>query len=164
MPSSLFVFCNLNMREFLRKRWISVKFKFENGNQEIELKVKGYEAVIPTKSYWDNNWLVLSCKSAKDGKPMCGEFPCFLTIELQRLKMLLEQFRSGALSSISWNGTEPNFVLNINQNYFLTIYFCDEKDCEITFQKYATAEDVEGLIRFCLDSLRYYPVRDLGIK
>lgn len=95
---------------------------------------------------------------------MSGEFPCFLTIELHRLKMLLEQFQSGALSSISWNGTEPNFTLNINQDYLLTIYFCDEKDCEISFQKYATTEDVEGLIRFCLDSLRRYPVRNLGVK
>lgn len=87
-----------------------------------------------------------------------------MTIELQRLKMLLEQIRSSALSSISWNGTEPNFALNIDQNYLLTIYFYDEKDCEITFQKSATAEDVEGLIRFCRDGLRQYPVRDLGIK
>lgn len=105
-----------------------MKFKLDNGNQEIELKVKGYEASIPTKSYWDNNWLVFSCKSAKD------------------------------------NGTEPNFVLNIYQNHLLTIDFFDEKGCEITFQKYAATEDVEGLIRFCKDSLRNYPVRDLGKK
>ena len=83
----------------------------KNDNQEIELDIKGYEVPIPVKSYWDNNWLVLSCRLTEGGRSMCGEFPGFMTMELQRLKMLLEEFQSGALSSVSWNGTEQNQTL-----------------------------------------------------
>lgn len=35
----------------------------------------------------------------------------------------------------------------------------NEKGGEITFQKYATTEDIENLIHFCSDSLRRYPFR-----
>ena len=36
----------------------------------------------------------------------------------------------------------------------------NEKGGEITFQKYATTEDIENLIHFCSDSLRRYPFRN----
>ena len=129
------------------------------------MAVKGYEALTPTKSYWDNNWLVLSCKSTENGESMYGEFPCFMTMELQRLKMLLEQFQAGALSSVSWSGTETNFAVYLCQDHLLTIFFYAEHEgFKTTFRKYATAEDVEELIGFCSDSLRLYPVRDIGAK
>lgn len=137
----------------------------KNDNQEIELDIKGYEVSIPVKSYWDNNWLVLSCRLTEGGRSMYGEFPGFMTMELQRLKTLLEEFRSGALSSVSWNGTEPNFTVNISRNYLLTIFFCAEAEgWEITFHKNATVKDVDALIGFCSDSLGIYPVRNVGTK
>lgn len=137
----------------------------KNDNQKIELKVTGYEMPVPTKYFEDNNWLVLSCQSIRNGISMQGEFPCFMTMELQRLKALLEQFQSGIIRSVSWNGTEPNFTVNLCKNKLLTIFFYAEySDCEITFQKYATAKDVEELIDFCSDALTLYPVRDIGIK
>lgn len=133
----------------------------KNNNQKIELAVKGYECPLTGKSYWDNNWLVLSCQSTENGISRYGEFACFITTELQYLKMLLEQFQSGTLPSVSWNGTEPNFVINLDQDYLLTIYFYAENDYwEITFHKYATTEDIENLIDFCSDSLRRYPFRN----
>ena len=96
---------------------------------------------------------------------MCGEFPGFMTMELQRLKTLLEEFRSGALSSVSWNGTEPNFAVYLSQNHLLTIFFYAETDgWEINFHKDATARDIEKLISFCSDSLSHYPVRNIGTK
>ena len=137
----------------------------ENDTQEIELSVKGYEVAMPTESYWDNNWLVLSCRLTGNGKSVYGEFPCFMTMELQRLKTLLEQYQSGTLPHVSWNGTEPNFAVYLRQNHLLTIFFHGkEADCEMTFRKYATAKDEEKLIGFCSDSLSLYPVRDIGIK
>ena len=137
----------------------------KNDNQEIELAIKGYEVIVPEKSYWDNNWLVFSCRLTEGGKSMYGEFPCFMTMELQRLKMLLEEFRSGVLPSVSWNGTEPNFAVNLSQNYLLTIFFYAEAEgWKITFHKNATAKDVDTLIGFCSDSLSIYPVRNVGAK
>ncbi len=137
----------------------------KNDNQEIELAVKGYEVPLPAKSYWDNNWLVLSCRLTEGGKAMYGEFPCFMTMELHRLKMLLQQFRSGALPSVSWNGTEPNFAVSLSENHLLKIFFYAEAEgWEITFHKKAAAKDVETLIKFCSDSLDLYPIRDVGIK
>lgn len=137
----------------------------KNDNQEIELDIKGYEVPIPVKSYWDNNWLVLSCRLTEGGRSMYGEFPGFMTMELQRLKTLLEEFQSGALSSVSWNGTEPNFAVYLSQNHLLTIFFYAETDgWEINFHKDATARDIEKLISFCSDSLSHYPVRNIGTK
>ena len=40
----------------------------KNDNQEIELDIKGYEVPIPVKSYWDNNWLVLSWRLTEGGR------------------------------------------------------------------------------------------------
>ena len=54
----------------------------KNDNQEIELYIKGYEVTVATKSYWDNNWLVLSCWLTEGGKSVYGEFPCFMAMEL----------------------------------------------------------------------------------
>lgn len=137
----------------------------KNDNQEIELAIKGYEAAMPTKSYWDNNWLVLSCWLTEGGISMYGEFPCFMTMELQRLEMLLERFQSGTLPSVSWNGTEPNFSVRLSQSHLLTIFFYAEAEgWEVTFHKNATARDVEALIEFCSDSLGLYPVRNVGTK
>ena len=81
----------------------------KNDNQEIELDIKGYEVSIPVKSYWDNNWLVLSCRLTEGGRSMCGEFPGFMTMELQRLKTLLEEFQSGHCHL--FRGTEQNQTL-----------------------------------------------------
>lgn len=137
----------------------------KNDNQEIELAIKGYESAMPAKSYWDNNWLVLSCRLTEGGISMYGEFPCFMTMELQHLEMLLERFRSGTSPSVSWNGTEPNFSVCLSQNHFLTIFFYAEAEgWEVTFHKNATARDVEALIEFCSDSLGLYPVRNVGTK
>ena len=137
----------------------------KNDNQEIQLAIKGYEAPMPVKSYWDNNWLVLSCQLTEGDKSMYGEFPCFMTTELQRLKMLLEEFQSGAVPSVSWNGTEPNFAVSLSRNHLLKIFFYAESDgWEMHFHKYATAKEIEALIDFCSDGLDLYPVRDVGIK
>ena len=88
-----------------------------------------------------------------------------MTMELQRLEMLLEKFRSGTLPSVSWNGTEPNFAAYISPNHLLTIFFYAEAEgWEVTFHKNATARDVETLIGFCSDSLNLYPVRNVGTK
>lgn len=88
-----------------------------------------------------------------------------MTMELQRLEMLLEKFRSGTLPSVSWNGTEPNFAAYISPNHLLTIFFYAEAEgWEVTFHKNATARDVETLIGFCSDSLDLYPVRNVGTK
>ena len=96
---------------------------------------------------------------------MYGEFPVFMTMELQRLKMLLEEFQYGALSSVSWNGTEPNFAVYLSQNHLLTIFFYAEAEgWKITFHQNATAKDVDTLIGFCSDSLSIYPVRNVGAK
>ncbi len=111
----------------------------KNDNQEIELAIKGYEVIVPAKNYWDNNWLVFSCRLIEGGKSMYGEFSGFTTMELQRLKILLEEFRSRVLPFVSWNGTEPNFTVNLSQNYLLTIFFYAEAEgWEITFHKNAT--------------------------
>ena len=73
--------------------------------------------------------------------------------------------RSVVLPSVSWNGTEPNFTVNISRNYLLTIFFCAEAEgWEITFHKNATVKDVDALIGFCSDSLGIYPVRNVGTK
>lgn len=70
-----------------------------------------------------------------------------------------------ALSSVSWNGTEPNFAVYLSQNHLLTIFFYAETDgWEINFHKDATARDIEKLISFCSDSLSHYPVRNIGTK
>lgn len=137
----------------------------KNNNQEIELTVKGYECSQLSKYYSDNNWLVLSCRSTIGDKTICGEFPCFMTMELQRLQMLLEQFQSGVLPSVSWNGTEPNFVITLQEDHMLNIFFdAGNGSNTVTFSKYATAQDVKMLIAFCADSLRLYPVREFETK
>lgn len=139
--------------------------KLTNNNQEIELTVKGYECPQLSKYYSDNNWLVLSCQSTSGDKTICGEFPCFMTMELQRLQILLEQFQSGMLPAVSWNGTEPNFVITLQEDRMLNIFFDAENgDDTVTFSKYATAQDVKTLIAFCADSLRLYPIREFGSK
>lgn len=143
----------------------SISVILKNHRQEIELSVKGYEVSVPIKSYWDNNWLIFSCRLREDNRSMYGEFPCFMTMELQRLKMLLEQYQSGGLPAVSWNGTEPNFAVYLYPDFRLKIYFDAEADgWEMTFQKNAEPGDVEKLIGFCSDSLKQYPVRDIGIK
>lgn len=88
-----------------------------------------------------------------------------MTMELQRLKMLLEKFQSGAVPSVTWNGTEPNFAVFLSRNHSLKIFFYAESDgLEMHFHKYATAKEIEALIDFCSDSLELYPVRNVGIK
>ncbi len=140
-------------------------YVLKNGRQEIELHVKGYECPAPTDSYWDNNWLVLSCRSTARGRTVCGEFPCFMTMELGRLQICLEQFQNGVIPSVFWNGTEPNFVVILRKNRLLHIFFHAEREnFKIIFRKRATAQDVQTLIDFCADSLRSYPVRDMGKK
>ena len=135
-----------------------------NDNQEIELIIKGYQFPQLTKYFSDNNWLTLSCRSITDDKTICGEFPCFMTMELQRLQVLLEQFQSGVLASVSWNGTEPNFSITLHENRLLNIFFDAENgDSIVTFCKYATVQDVKNLIIFCAESSKLYPVREFGL-
>ena len=63
-------------------------------NQEIELKVTGYEYPHPTKSYWDNNWLMLYCGKKFGGYTAANRLACFLTVELKRLHCLLGEIEA----------------------------------------------------------------------
>lgn len=142
-----------------------MSFIMKNRNHEIEISVNGYEIPVLTKSYWYNNWLIFSCRSTIRDKIIQGEFPCFMTIELQRLQILLEQFQSGELSSVAWNGTEPNLVITLQEDRLLNIVFYAENGSDtVTFSKYATVYDVKILIDFCADSLKLYPIREFGAK
>ncbi len=137
----------------------------KNRNHEIEISVKGYEIPVLTKSYWDNNWLIFSCRSTIGDRTIQEEFPCFMTMELQRLQILLEQFQSGELSSVAWNGTEPNLVITLQEDRLLNIvFYTKNKGNTVTFNKYATVHDVKMLIDFCADSLKLYPIREFGAK
>ena len=76
--------------------------------QEIELKVTGYEYPHPTKSYWDNNLLMLYC-----GKNLWiygRQSSClFLTVELKRLHCLLEEFSSAGRKGLTGEGRNPTW-------------------------------------------------------
>ena len=138
---------------------------FKTASQEIELTVRGYECPILTRSYWDNNWLVLSCRSTTGDKTICGELPCFMTTELCDLQIRLKQFQNGVISSVSWNGTEPNLVITLNENRVLSIFFYGEnEDDSVVFSKHASPRDVRRFIDFCEDCLSSYPIREFGIK
>lgn len=136
-----------------------------NGRKKIELNVIGYEFPTLRESYWDNNWLVLSCRSTTRHKSIYGEFPCCMTMELRNLQTHLEQFQSGVAASVSWNGTEPNLVVTLRKHRLLKLFFDAERENhKITFRKFATEQDVQSLIDFCADSLRKYPIREYGKK
>ena len=126
----------------------SISVILKNHRQEIELSVKGYEVSVPIKSYWDNNWLIFSCRLREDDRSMYGEFPCFMTMELQRLKMLLEQYQSGGLPAVSWNRTEFR-CLSLSGFSAENIFLCGNRRLGDDFSKICRARrrgDVDWLL------------------
>lgn len=73
-----------------------------------------------------------------------------------------------SIVSVNVKGYEcptPNFAVTLRKNRLLhTFFHAERENCKITFRKRATAQDVQTLIDFCADSLRSYPVRDMGKK
>uniref|UniRef100_UPI002E796FEB hypothetical protein n=1 Tax=Enterocloster aldenensis TaxID=358742 RepID=UPI002E796FEB len=111
-------------------------------NQEIELKVTGYEYPHPTKSYWDNNYC------------------------------LLEEFSSGRSDGFDWGGTEPNLAISMRrrQDVCTLDILCyledgEEMPGEIeAFHKEASNGDIQLLKEFCMEALEQYPERNVGVR
>ena len=141
-------------------------------NQEIELKVTGYEYPHPTKSYWDNNWLMLYCGKKFGGYTAANRLACFLTVELKRLHCLLEEFSSGRSDGFDWGGTEPNLAISMRrrQDVCTLDILCYLEDGEEmpgvieAFHKEASNGDIQLLKEFCMEALEQYPERNVGVR
>ena len=144
--------------------------KLTGENQEIEMRVLGYECPQPRKSYWDNNWLMIGCRKRSGEHEISGSFPCCLTVELARLRRLLKEILDGTRDEFQWGGTEPNLTISLERKengYALSIFFYLENGMESfdqvrPFQKNASEEEVEMLVRFCDEALTRYPEREIG--
>ena len=138
----------------------------------MELKVTGYEYPCPTRSYWDNNWLMLYCRKRFGGYTAVNRLACFLTVELKRLHCLLEEFSSGRSDGFDWGGTEPNLTVSLLRKEgrcILDILCYLEDGVEVpgeieAFHKEASEEDIQMLKNFCMETLEQYPERNVGVR